>query len=80
MNSGITGHIKTNFSVSESFNKTMTCGIASITNGTYKVNVQVANFDKCDLRKGQKVTITGSLKKSDDGNCELRMILINFYL
>lgn len=61
----IEGYIKTNFTMSESFNRAMTCGIGSITDGIYKVNIQVANFERSDLTKGQKVTVSGTVKKTD---------------
>ena len=40
----------------------MSFGCGSITDGEFKLTVQIANFVSCDIEKGTFVTITGEVQ------------------
>lgn len=60
----ITGYIKTVLALRESRN--MSCGIGAITDGHYKINIQITKFDSSELRKGQNVTVIGVVQNNGD--------------
>lgn len=59
----ISGYVKTKFNISRNKNG-ITRGIGAITNGSYKLSVQIKDFTESSLEIGDYVTIEGTVKNT----------------
>lgn len=62
-------YVKTNFCETSKFNQNIGCG--SITDGTYKLEVNILSFsddeyDVLNIKKGDKIEIIGSIGKNSN--------------
>lgn len=63
---GIKGYLKTKFARSINRLTNVTYGCGAITDGEYKIAVQVSNYDLIDIPKGKFLTVRGEVKKDGE--------------
>lgn len=64
MFSALRGYIKTKFVSTASRYENSSYGCGSITDGTYKVSIQVSNFQDNDIKKGTAVKVVGEINNA----------------
>ena len=60
----IKGYIKTKFAQSPSRAENMSYGCGSITDGQYKVTIQICNYTAIDIHKGDYVKDVGVVNRN----------------
>ena len=60
--SGLSGHLKTRFAMSSNRITNCTYGCEAITDGQYKIAVQITNYTPLEIPKGTYVTVRGTVE------------------
>lgn len=70
--SGVGGYLKTRFAISNNRMTNSSYGCGAITDGQFKIAVQITNYTALEIAKGTYVTVRGTVKN----DCEYTFFII----